>query len=1189
LLEKTNGLRVGYLMSRHQKILIGIAIVFLLYSVAGFWVLPIILKDVLEKELTKNLKRTVSIETIQINPYLLKISVNNFQVKNTSKEGLFVAFDQLFVDLEAVSLIKRALVIDILTLTGSKLNITRYKDLSYNFSDLTVSSGSAEKTESKPFLFSVNNIEIKNGTIFFLDEPKDKTHTVANLNLGIPFLSNVAHEVEITVKPAFSAIINDTPVNLTGETIPFHDTRKTVFEIRLNKLNIPEYLAYIPQQGDMTLKSGNLDIKATLGFEMQPGKKPIVTLDGEFSLTEIDIAQIEGESYLTIPQLDLTILDSRPMELDFHLAHISIQEPHVLLRRSRNGDILPLALMQKKSEAEQTDQTPQDKDTPFKLIVDEITLNRGIIRFDDQGNAEPFEAILNPVDIKIKGLSTQENTESVYEVSMLSEAGESIAMSGTLSLNPMVAQLHVSIQDLKVPMYTPYYSEIITPRVVGGNLDLAADISYARKDNRNALTADNITLLFDSIAVNEKNNAKLLAVPSLSIRETSLDLDGQQLIVGDISLNGGELHLVRQKEGLIILKELFRPREDQKEEINVEKKDTVSPWITILQKGTIDQFSIVLMDYIPVEPTTVVIDNIRLEVENLSTAENTKGEVALDLRIDKKGLFSLKGGVGVKPFSASWAVSLAELHVKTLQPYFAEKVNLVIGDGVIGLEGQITASQDKGKEMSSSFLGKGVIEKFASFDPLAGEEFFKWKELRLDGVEYDSNKFALRIKEVTWQDFYNKIALFEDGTLNLQTIMKGLDGSDTTVQQKSVQEKPTREELSLFVKIDAVKLENGKFDFLDRKISPHYAVSLSEIMGTIKGLSSQVGDMAEADISGKLDQQAPLHITGKLNPLSKEVYADITVDFKNIELSPTTPYTGKYIGYTVAKGKLSLELKYLVEARKITGNNKAFLDQFTLGETVESPDSLNLPINLAIALLKNRDGEITLNVPVQGDLDDPDFSIGSIVFKAIVNLIAKAATSPFALLGALIPEGEELQYVEFAYGSTLLEEKYLTGLGTIAKALYERPALRMDIRGNVAFQQEKEILHNLRFESLLKNEKYKKLSRKNDETISLNDIIIEADEYETYLKAAYKEASFDKPKNILGLNKRLPPEEMEKLLHENITIAENDLRLLAIERANAVQSFLVEAGPVEPERLFIIEPDIAEDKSTDSRVEMTIK
>ncbi|MDH3782814.1 MAG: DUF748 domain-containing protein, partial [Desulfobulbaceae bacterium] len=388
-------------MSRHQKILIGIAVAFLLYSIAGFWLMPAVLKNVLEKKLSESLQRTITIGTIQVNPYLFKIFVNNFLVKDLSDKNHFVAFDQLFIDLEAASLFKRALVIKTLTLTGPSLNLARYRDLSYNFSDLAESPGPEEKSKSKPFLFSVSNIEIKNGEIVFFDEPKDTTHRVANLNLALPFLSNVAHEVEITVQPAFSAIINDTPVNLTGRTIPFHDTRETIFDIQVNNINIPEYLAYIPKQGDLTLKSGYLDITAVLGFEMRPGNKPTITLTGDFSLKEIDVSEIQGESYLAIPQVDLTILDSRPMELDFHLARIAIREPEFLLRRSSNGDILPLFLLRKKVESEPAEADPPGNETPLKLVVDEIAVNRGTVRFDDQGNIEPFATTLNPVEVKV--------------------------------------------------------------------------------------------------------------------------------------------------------------------------------------------------------------------------------------------------------------------------------------------------------------------------------------------------------------------------------------------------------------------------------------------------------------------------------------------------------------------------------------------------------------------------------------------------------------------------------------------------------------------------------------------------------------------------------------------------------------------------------------------------------------------
>ena len=1168
-------------MSKHQKVLIGIALAFLLYSVIGFLVTPTVLKNALEKNLSENLKRSVSIETIQTNPYLLQITINNFLVENRGRDKQFVAFDQLFVDLEVISLFKRALVIKSLKLSGPRVNLSRLKDLSYNFSDIADSSGPKKKTASKPFLFSLNNIEIINGSIVFLDEPKDTKHRVENLHLAIPYLSNVIHEVEVHVQPAFSAIVNDTPFKLSGRTLPFHDTRRTVFDIQFNNIDIPEYLAYLPKSDDLTLKSGSLDIRASLDFEMQPGNKPAVTLTGDFSLKEIDVAEVEGESYLAIPQVDVTLLDSRPMEQDFHLASVSLQEPEFLLRRSRDGDILPLALLQKNSKDKQDESESPDKESALKLVVDEIVLNDGTIKFDDLSNAEEFQTTLNPIEIKITGLSTLEGAEASYDISMQTEAEEDIAINGTLSLNPLATQLHTVLQHLQIPRFSPYYAEIVTPQVMGGTLELAAELHYSKTDDVEIIRVENITTQLDSLVINDKTNEKLLAIPTMAIKKTSLDLNSRQFIIGDFSSRDGELHLVRQKDGIVIMKELLRPREVQEKKPDAAEADTSPQWLVTLKKGGIKQYSIILEDHTFAEPTTVLIDKFNLNAENISTIENSKGLVDLGMRIDKQGVVSIKGPITIAPLSVSLALDVAELQVKNLQPYFADKVALANSDGTVSLNGKLMLSKVKGKEITSSFRGNGGVANFSSYDPIAGEVFLKWKDLRFEGMEYDSDRFAFRIKEIGWYDYYNYIVVFDDGVVNLKTVMK-----DSGEQVKEIPEERGK---SLLVEIDSVKLENGKIEILDRNITPNYASSLSELSGTIKQLSSRADVISEVNISGKLDQHAPLLITGIVDPLGDELFADLVFDFRDIELSPTSPYTGKFIGYTVAKGKLSLEMKYLVEGTKITGENKAFLDQFTLGETIESPDAMNLPVNLAISLLKNRQGEITLNIPVKGDLDDPEFSVGGVVFKVIVNLIAKAATSPFALLGALIPDGEDLQYVDFTSGSSIIEEENTKKIETIAKVLYDRPGLKMDLKGSVNTDLESPVLHEKKFEQMLKNEKFKELSRKKEPSTPVDEITIEPEEYKTFLKKAYKKATFEKPKNAFGFNKKLPPEEMEKLLRENIIITEDDLRLLAIQRANAVKSVLVETGPVEPERLFIIEPETGADESASQRVEMIIK
>jgi len=1085
-------------MTRYQKILIGIALAFLLYSILGFLVLPVLLKNTLEKKLSEILKRHVSIENIQINPYSLKVTVNNFLVQNRTGDLYFIGFDRLFVDLEAVSLFKRALVVESMILNGPKVNIERYRDLTYNFSDITGGVEPKKKTDSKPVLFSLNNIEIQNGAITFLDEPKNTTHKVHDLNLAVPFLSNVVHHVETYVHPEFSAIINGTPVKLTGRTIPFHDSLRTVFDIRASKLSIPEYLAYLPETGSLTLDSGFLDVTASLGFEMQAGKKPAVTLNGDFSVKQITVVSLEDETYLSIPRVDIKLADSKPLERDLHFSRISLAEPELLLRRSKAGDILPIALLPKNKDPEPAESKFSDSDSGLKLLVDEIALNSGTLQFEDQGNAEPFQTTIKPFEIKITNLSTLESTETTFEISMLTEAEENIVINGMMNLNPLGTKLHIALQDMKLPRFKPYFNEFILPVIKAGSLDLSADISFDRDGNANKLKADNIAAALDSVEVDDQDNDAIFVIPSLAVKDTSVDLNERMINVGDLASSGGEIHLERQKEGFVLLKELLKPREGQME-TDTPEPDTSAPWTVTLKKTAFSQYRVFLLDRTFAEPTTVTFDNIRLTAENITNIEGSKGGIDLGLRVDKLGIISIKGPVTITPLSVSLAFDASDIQVRNLQPYFEDKVTLANSEGNVSLNGQLKVSKGKNQEISAQFKGSGGITDFDSFDPQASEEFLKWKRLHFEGIDYDSGRFAFRIKEVVWQDFYNKIIVFDNASVNLKAVMKSSAGQAKGAPKAAEPEKAPEKTRNLLVEIDSVKLDNGTIEFLDRNITPDYTSSFSELTGTITGLSSKGDVMAEVDISGKLDQHAPLRITGKVNPLRNEFYADMVLDFNDVELSPTSPYTGKFIGYTVAKGKLSLNLQYLVEGKNITGKNKAFLDQFTLGDTVDSPDAMNLPINLAIALLKNRRGEITLNVPVQGNLDDPEFSIGGVVFKAIVNLVAKAATSPFALLGAFIPEGEDLQYVDFTPGNTEIAAEYTDNLEAIAKALYERPALNMDIKGSVRAEEERVVLHENRFAQLLKNEKFKVLSKKKEAVPDPAQITVAPEEYETYL------------------------------------------------------------------------------------------
>jgi hypothetical protein len=394
------------------------------------------------------------------------------------------------------------------------------------------------------------------------------------------------------------------------------------------------------------------------------------------------------------------------------------------------------------------------------------------------------------------------------------------------------------------------------------------------------------------------------------------------------------------------------------------------------------------------------------------------------------------------------------------------------------------------------------------------------------------------------------------------------------------------------VRIDNVTLEGGSIHFRDAFIQPTFRTSFLDISGRVSGLSSRQDSTADFILRGSFNRHAPLMIEGRINPLGKELSADIKADLKNMELRPLTPYSGTYIGNAIEKGELSFSLKYHIAQKKLDAKNNILMDQLTLGEKVDSPKATELPVDLIISLLKDRKGEIRLDIPVSGTTDDPDFNVLNLFLKEVNNQLAKAATSPFALLGSKAG-GEELGYVEFDYGAVEMNEQSRGKLNALMKFLSERPSLKLEIAGYVDPANDGEALKMERMKGLIAAEKMADLSQKKDQPISPGSAQVSAVEYPMYLKKAYLHGKFSKPRNVLGIAKDLPDAEMERLLLDSIQIHDDDLRLLASQRARMTMDMVLRSQMIEPVRVFLIEPRSLrpeqKDKLKNSRVDFSLK
>lgn len=684
-------------------------------------------------------------------------------------------------------------------------------------------------------------------------------------------------------------------------------------------------------------------------------------------------------------------------------------------------------------------------------------------------------------------------------------------------------------------------------------------------------------------------------VEKMLVKGIKIDLPGHRIDIAEVSNTGARARMLRNKAGKIewvsspILKTI--------RETDAKAKDE-KPWIGRVGKLDVENLGFRFEDQTTQPGAVQEIDGFNLHAEGLTNEPDQKGRISLKTRVNKKGSLSVDGSLQVFPLDVAVKVETLAIPLTPLEPYLSQFLNVSVNRGQISNKGEATAKLDTAG-LKAGYKGNFTLGDFVAVDKANSADFLKWKSLYFGGIDFKLEPMAINISEIALSDFYSRLILNKEGKLNVADVVRKPEGeaaakpaeqpAATKGETKHVAKDASPAKPPVPIKIAKITLQNGTVSFSDFFVKPNYTVNLSKLGGRVSGLSSAADTVADMDVRGRYANSAPVQILAKLNPLAAKSFLDLKADITGVDLTGFSPYSGKYAGYAIEKGKLSLNVAYKLENNQLSAENRLFIDQFTFGDKVESPDATTLPVNLAISLLKNNRGEIDLNLPISGSLDDPQFSIGGLVVKVIVNLFVKAVTSPFALLGSMFGGGEELSNVEFAAGRSGFDAAATKKLENLAKALVERNSLKLEVTGRADPETDKEGVKRVAIERAMKTEKLKDL-KKGGEGKSLEEVEIAPEEYKTYLTRAYKEAKFPKPRNVVGLQKDLPVEEMEKLMLANLPATDDDIKTLADRRAEAVQSWLVEQGKVPPERVFLLPPKVEHDnKGKGSRADFSLR
>jgi hypothetical protein len=789
------------------------------------------------------------------------------------------------------------------------------------------------------------------------------------------------------------------------------------------------------------------------------------------TLRGFDLEEPNGEPFVGFEEFYVNLQLSSLFRLAFTFADVSLIAPYGHVKILADGKLNFSDLLAKMAREE----SPQDASGTLPPVrIRRLHIDGGRLVFSDLSMPTPYEETIFPVQLTLNNFNTRKDTSSPY--SFTASMGESavISWAGDLSVNPLGSQGKFAINTVDTVDLWNYIQDYVNFKLTRGKVDISGSYMFAISD-----TSPNIEFtqgeleLSELILVDKESETMILSVPSLSLRGAEANLAKKQVVVAAVSSKGVRANSWLAPDGTFMHVTVFaldrlEKRFDTFLASGDEPKEDTVPWIININEVNLENYGVYFEDRTLKEPKKINLDSVRLALNNLSNKKDSQAEVDLALKLNETGIVQVNGLATINPLSADLTLKVAQNPVKPMQPYVDAVAPVELVSGRTNLEGRLRYQARGSTGPKIRLEGQAGIENLRTFDRSKSEDLYSLKKLAVKGLalELDPNKLSISEVFLSEPDF--QVAIWPDGKINVLTILSMKDDSTKepetgkkveTLLDKVVKYITLQIEGPMPISVDTVRVEKGAADFSDLFIKPNFAADVRNLKGSVKNLSSQPGTRADVLLEGEINKYSPVKISGQINPLTKDKYADLTMSFKNFDLSSTSPYTGKFAGYTIEKGKLSLKLKYRVSENVFTGENRITVEQLTLGERVESPDATDLPVGLAVALLKDADGNIELDVPVEGDIKDPHFDFGKVIAHTLTNVITKVVSSPFAALGSLVGgNGEELSYLEFEFGSATLGPEQLEKLDKLAKALKERPGLRLEIIGRADRENDRSVL-----------------------------------------------------------------------------------------------------------------------------------
>jgi outer membrane protein OmpA-like peptidoglycan-associated protein len=907
------------------------------------------------------------------------------------------------------------------------------------------------------------------------------------------------------------------------ETIPLPLNRP----ISIDKVQINPF--------EMTLTLHNLQIRA-----------PDQTEFFSFKQLRVDLAVFES-------------LQNRALTTE----SVTLSQPVLQLHQNRQNQLNIADLI-----ALSTQSDTSDKGSSLAYFFQQIKIVEGKVSWRDDSKSIPSEESIYPLNMAIDNISSQADRPSEAQLNIEFASGGTLFWQGNFNLKPIESQGQLNLKNLDMHRIWQIFLQGHVPLTITKGR-FSSELTYQMRfeDEDFWALAQGIQIELNQINVIDPDRQQLLEIQKLQARNGQFNLNDKMIRFDAVQLDQAQGYAWLDQNQKLNYQTLF-PASVETESISSPQAQT---WRIQIPQISGQDLNLTFTDSSRSPAIIHTLSDTRFDIQDFDTRPGTSVNIDIQSLFNRHSALALQGSMALDTLQSEWHAEIKNLMLPLLTPYQPKSIKLVCTSG--WLDSQLTVRLNRqDDELQATATISGTVNDLNLKQTDTGKNPLQWQQLEFDKLQYTWPDSRLSMTELILHRPYLQAQVNPDKTLSWQSFMASSDALQTPDNDTSQ---------PLDFTIDQIQIQNGMIDFRDASLQFPFNLRMQDLNGDIRNLSSQSDQLAKLHMSGQLDSLTPVTIEGQILPIRQE--ANVNLHFKNLSLPSMNPYMIEFAGRKVKKGKMKLDLNYLKENQALTLSNQILIEQLVLGEKVQSPNAVSLPLDFVLALLQDNQGNIELNVPIRGSLDQPDFNFAALIGNGLVNVVNKWITSPFSAIASLF-ESDEAEQVQFAAGLHTLSitaQQKLTEWTTVLK---QRPEIQLEIKGHAITDQDSLVLQEQKLAAALQAVMPTDPQATDSPQSRRQQAVVEL-----FLQRHPELAD----RTLMGEPRLLQTEQgdfytvAEKTLQHDFQPDRSELQNLAKVRADQVAAYLLNQG-IEADRIFVLEPRVDEEGVANGQVDLTL-